>query len=244
MKPYSALSKFYDLLMYDFNYKGIINEVEKEYCFNGKQGIDLCCGTGNATLMLANMGADMTAMDISVPMLNIAYAKALQISAKVNYIAGDINNFEYGRQFDFICSVCDGLNYLKPINFSKFLQKSYVALKNMGLLFFDVSTKFKAEKLLDNGLFYEDTDELTYFYTTKYNKKETYVDREVVIFEHMGADRYTRTQEQGRQYFYGADYIIKQLTKVGFICQSYDGDKLSAFRQDSLRLLIIASKKE
>lgn len=242
MTLYSALSKFYDLLMYDFNYKGIINKLGEKYSFNGKKGMDLCCGTGNATLMLSGMGADVTAMDNSIEMLNIAYQKASQIGARVKLIAGDINDFEYGQQFDFICSVCDGLNYLEPTNFSKFLQKSYVALKSTGLLFFDVSTKYKAERVLDNGLFYEDADELTYFYTTKYNKKEAYVDAEVVIFEHTGADRYIRSQEQGRQYFYDTGYILEQLTKTGFRWQSFDGDKLSTLEPNSLRLLVIAYK--
>jgi|GEM_PF-3601620 len=242
MKPYSALSKFYDLLMYDFDHKGIIEKVEERYNFNGKKGLDLCCGTGTAALILASKGAAMAALDISSEMLNIATEKAAKVSAKITFILGDINKLEYGSSYDFICSVCDGLNYLKPDKFTDFLQKSYNALNSGGLLFFDISTLYKADKLLDEGIYFEDREELTYVYTTKYDAGRACVDSEVLIFEHKGKEEYTRTEERSRQYFYATDYILGEFAKIGFSVQIYDGDKLSCVKPDSFRLLMLAHK--
>lgn len=242
MKPYSALAQFYDLLMYDFNYKGIIENAAEEYNFNGKQGMELCCGTGTFSVMLSGKGASLIAIDSCPQMLNLAQQKAANFGAKIIFAKEDINKINYGIKLDFICSICDGLNYLKHENFADFLQKTADALNTGGLLLFDVSTKYKAEHLLQDGVFFEDREEVVYFYTTKYNEKKAIVDREVTLFAHNQGASYIRYDEKGRQYFYESDYIMDMLEKTGFNATALDGDSLKPYRADSLRLLIKAYK--
>ena len=47
-------------------------------------------------------------MDLSVDMLSIATQK----SNKVNWIEGDMTEFELNQKFDVITIFCDSLNYL------------------------------------------------------------------------------------------------------------------------------------
>jgi SAM-dependent methyltransferase len=205
--------------------------------------MELCCGTGTASVMLAQAGAEIFAMDICPDMLNIAEKKAAEAGLNITFLAGDLNRFDYGRSYDFVFSLCDGFNYLKPQGAESFLQKTFDALKKNGLLFFDLSTKYKAENILSDGVFFEDREELTYLYTTKYNAKKAYADREVIIFEHTGANNYIRSEEKGRQYFYDTEYIIALLKKIGFRVDFFDGDKLSTYKKNSQRLLVFAYKE-
>ena len=88
---YSALAKFYDLLMYDFNHKAIIDKVN--YDFAGKEGIELCTGTATAAIILSTLGAKMTGVDISCEMLNVARQKAAKLAQRIEFINEDINSF-------------------------------------------------------------------------------------------------------------------------------------------------------
>src|ERR1043165_5891329 len=44
----------------------------------GQRALDLCCGTGDITLALAKTGADVTGLDFSEPMLEVAREKLNQ----------------------------------------------------------------------------------------------------------------------------------------------------------------------
>ena len=114
MIPYSNFARFYDKLMYDFNYQGILGKVAEKFDFKGKKGIELCTGTAEFLSMLIKKGADMTGVDLSCDMLNAARDKIKIKAQNALFIQDDINDFSLTKEYDFICSICDGFNYLTP----------------------------------------------------------------------------------------------------------------------------------
>src|SRR5579862_6299754 len=48
----------------------------------GDRALDLCCGTGDIALALARQGADVTGLDFSEPMLEVAREKSKAQSPK------------------------------------------------------------------------------------------------------------------------------------------------------------------
>ena len=77
---YSDFAYIYDSLMHrDINYEKWADYIENlfdMYGVNPNLVCDLACGTGNITIPLARRGYDMTGVDISEDMLNIARNKA------------------------------------------------------------------------------------------------------------------------------------------------------------------------
>ena len=73
--------------------------------------LDIGCGTGTLTSMLTNIG-EVTGMDLSVDMLAIATQKSNQ----VQWLEGDMTDFNLNLSFDLITIFCDSLNYLPETN--------------------------------------------------------------------------------------------------------------------------------
>jgi len=70
----------------------------------GKNILDLGCGTGRYSILLAKKGANVTAVDFSREMLNIAKNKAKNQRLKINFKQVDLkNNFPFKKEeFDII----------------------------------------------------------------------------------------------------------------------------------------------
>lgn len=140
---FSKYADYYDLLYQDKNYIAECNfleEIFKRYSNkNVKTILDLGCGTGGHSLILAERGYKITGMDISDEMLNFAKKKADEKKMKVQFINGDIRNLKLNRKFDAVISMFAVVSYQITNNdiISAFKTASRHLKKN-GLFIFDV----------------------------------------------------------------------------------------------------------
>ena len=89
-----------------------IDELERTLVFRhlgvvrGKTALDVGCGTGLYSIRLAELGADVTAVDISPKMLEIARHKAHDRGQYVWFDEADMTRLPYeNRTFDIVLSV-------------------------------------------------------------------------------------------------------------------------------------------
>ena len=77
---YSVLARHYDSLMADTDYAGYADFyeriIEKYAPSQPKRLIDLGCGTGSVSVLLAEKGFEVTGVDLSCEMLSAALKKA------------------------------------------------------------------------------------------------------------------------------------------------------------------------
>lgn len=64
--------------------------------------LELCCGTGRLTIPLKNGGLDIMGLDICESMLATARKKADDAALDIDFVKGDIRDFDLGRQFSTI----------------------------------------------------------------------------------------------------------------------------------------------
>lgn len=62
--------------------------------------LEVACGTGRVGLRLAQAGAQVTGVDISAPMLEIARTKSP--AANVSWVEGDMRDFDLNQQFGLV----------------------------------------------------------------------------------------------------------------------------------------------
>lgn len=55
----------------------------------GDRALDLCCGTGDVVFALAQTGAEVTGLDFSLAMLEVARARAEHAAGRVTFVQGD-----------------------------------------------------------------------------------------------------------------------------------------------------------
>ncbi|MBS4196078.1 class I SAM-dependent DNA methyltransferase [Lederbergia citri] len=64
--------------------------------------LDIACGTGRLTIPLAKQGYDLTGVDITIEMLEVARRKSSDQDVSINWIHADIRDFEIEKKYKMI----------------------------------------------------------------------------------------------------------------------------------------------
>ncbi|MBR2328440.1 MAG: class I SAM-dependent methyltransferase, partial [Clostridia bacterium] len=147
---YGKFAGLYDPLMKDVDYDRWAEYIASFLPEGSLRIADCACGTGEMTLRLAKLGHILTGVDISEDMLRVASEKARKAALKIPFICQDMAKLTLHRPQDAIVCACDGVNYLDSIeDAAEFFAAAYNALKPKGMLLFDISSKYKLERVLD-----------------------------------------------------------------------------------------------
>lgn len=74
----------------------------------GQKILDMGCGTGRHSIELAQRGFQVTGVDISPGMLQVARAKALLLGLNISWVVADASDFESSERFDAAICLCEG----------------------------------------------------------------------------------------------------------------------------------------
>ena len=76
--------------------------------------LDIGCGTGGHALIMAQRGYDVTGVDLSPSMIEIAKEKSLSLKAdkRPEWICGDARNFEINKKYDMTVMMFAVVGYL------------------------------------------------------------------------------------------------------------------------------------
>ena len=238
MEAYSALASKYDSLMRDFDYDGYFDYI-KNYLVGKRKGVDLCSGSGELTIRLAEIGKNITGIDISADMLEVARSKARSQGLNIVFVEQDVAKFELPSKVEFITICCDGVNYIR--NEEELYNRIYSSLKADGVLIFDYSTEYKLANIIGNNVFYEDYNDYTYLWTNRLDSHSVKMD--ITIFNREENGLYSREDESHRQYIHRVDETVSMLEKIGFEVTVRDGEDYDRLRDDSRRALFICKKR-
>ena len=154
MNEYTSFAWVYDQFMDNIPYKewgdyflGLLKEEGIE------EGIilELGCGTGTFTTLLAEAGYEMIGVDLSEEMLGMAMDKQVERGTDILYLHQDMRELDLYGTVRAVVSVCDTMNYLLE---KEDLKKVFSLVNNYldpgGLFIFDLNTIYKYEKILGN----------------------------------------------------------------------------------------------
>ncbi|GIV05004.1 MAG: methyltransferase [Fimbriimonadales bacterium] len=145
-EPFSAVAPYYDLLMQSIPYLWWMHYVETllDYFERPAQKVlDLCCGTGNLSELMAMSGYEVVGVDQSAAMIEQARRKARENRSSVRYYVQDASELELGETFDLIVSLFDSLNNItEPARFAEAMRRAYQHLNPEGTFIFDLNTEY------------------------------------------------------------------------------------------------------
>ncbi len=137
---FDDLAPYYDALMNSVPYAMWVEYLEALIKLNGltpKTVLDVACGTGNVSEILAERGYQVTGIDNAPGMIEAAKAK----HGLAEYFVQDLTTLDLGRQFDIALSLFDSLNYvLDPNALAQGFVRIFAHLKPGSLFIFDVNT--------------------------------------------------------------------------------------------------------
>ena len=102
----------YDLVMGAYASGDQLNFYRRQVARYGEPVLELACGSGRFTIPLAKEGVNITGMDISDDMLDLAKLKASERGTNVRFLQGDMRNFDLGEKFKFILIPAQSLSHL------------------------------------------------------------------------------------------------------------------------------------
>lgn len=117
---FTVLAPHYDELMQIVPYAAWVEYVMLLLSVVGHQPrrvLDCACGTGNVSFELAKQGLDVTGVDLSEGMIQVAQKKAKEARAdlfplSIRFLQADLTNFDLGETFDTATCLYDSLNYI------------------------------------------------------------------------------------------------------------------------------------
>ena len=115
MDAYTGFAAVYDMFMDNIPYGewcGYLTGLLREQGIADGLVLDLGCGTGIMTRLLAAEGYDMIGVDVSGEMLEIAMESEESKPRGILYLQQDMREFELYGTVRAIVSICDSMNYL------------------------------------------------------------------------------------------------------------------------------------
>jgi ubiquinone/menaquinone biosynthesis C-methylase UbiE len=151
---FGPIAAFYDELMRSVPYRmwtGYYLLLLSQQGVKPKNILDVCCGTGILTEMLAREGFRMTGVDLSEEMIAVARRKASRKKLPLRYEVADVSEMDLGESFDAAYSFFDSLNYITdPHRLDLAIRRVFEHLRPGGSFVFDLNTAYAFEaKLFD-----------------------------------------------------------------------------------------------
>ncbi|MBR4030407.1 MAG: class I SAM-dependent methyltransferase [Clostridia bacterium] len=213
---YSEFAFVYDALTDDVNYIDTVDYLEKIFDkymdYKPKLMLELACGTGTVTSILADKGYDMIGADLSEDMLNVAREKC---SPSVLLLNQDMTDFELYGTVDVILCLLDSVNYVTD---KKKLQKMFNLAHNYleygGLFVFDINSAYKLKNIIAENTFIRETEDIYSVWENEQNGE--FVKFCLNFFVKDGDEKYERFYEEHKERIYEIDEVLSMLKKAGF----------------------------
>ena len=222
---FAALAEIYDRINGEAYrpYADMLEEAFKLSDIDVKEVLDLGCGTGGITALLADRGYDMIGLDISPDMLNIARER--NYGKNTLLLCQDMCEFELYGTVQAIYSSFDCLNYIVK---SKDLKQVFVLARNYlesgGVFIFDVNTAFRYKDVFDgNSFVYEFDDGIFAVWRNAFDEKKSVCEFEIDVFYETEDGLYDRACESQKQKLHTREEIME--CADGFELGSLTGGK-------------------
>ncbi len=242
---YDALSAAYDALMRDVSYEDVLKFWQAALQRRGlapKTVLDLACGTGSFTLLLARAGYEVLGADLSEEMLTVAASKCADEENAPFFICQPMQELRLPRPVDWIVSCLDGINYLTdPGDCRETFRRCYESLTPGGVFSFDVKSEWNLRGM--DGQTYLDEDEDTFcVWRTDFDEEARVCCYGVDLFTREGA-LWTRGTEEHLQRAYTVEELTAYLTEAGFEKISVCGDLGQSEPNETTQRIFICAEK-
>ena len=210
--------------------------------------LDLGCGTGTLTELLAGRGYDMIGIDNAQEMLQIALEKRDRSGLDILYLMQDMRSFELYGAVGAVVSLCDSINYLledEDVVQTFRLVNNYLLPE--GLFIFDFNTVYKYEAVIGDATIAENREYCSFIWENYYHADEQINEYDLTVFvrESEETDRYRRFQETHYQRGYRPGQMQEYLKRAGLVfVDALDADTHGEVTDTSERIYIVARKGE
>ena len=250
MEAYTGFAAVYDIFMDEVPYAAWCDTVcgaLKRFGVPKGLALDLGCGTGALTELLAARGYDMIGVDNAPEMLERAIHKREQSGHDILYLCQDMRSFELYGTVGAVVSLCDSLNYiLDPEELLQVFRLVNNYLDPGGVFFFDFNTVYKYGEVIGDTVIAENREHCSFIWENQYDKETKINEYDLTLFvkEDEGHNLYRGYKETHFQRAYSTEEIKAAISESGMeFLAVYDACTRQAPREDSERIYVIAREQ-
>lgn len=220
MDAYGPLAPEYDRLTSDVDYAEFASFYEKVFAQRGKKVstiLDLGCGTGTLTCILAQKGYELISADASADMLCIAREKAAELSLGTQpmFLCQSFTELDLYGTVDAAVSCLDAVNYLPTDDIPEMLRLLHLFIEPDGLFVFDINSPERLRSLDGYASVDEDEDMLC-LWRAEYDESEKALFYGMDIFTRRGR-LWKRSCEEHIEYVHEPEQLMEMLGDAGFV---------------------------
>ncbi len=249
MSSYDALAARYDALTGDVDYAAWADYIEKHFARAAipvHTVLDLACGTGTLTCLLAERGYEMIGVDQSEEMLAVAAEKGREVSGiPPIFLHQSMQALDLYGTIDACVCCLDSVNYVtRPVDLRRAFQRVSLFLMPGGLFLFDINTPDKLQGL-DGGMFIDETDDTYCVWRADYSRRRKVCTYGMDLFFRGEYGLWRREEEVHEEYAYEPGELESYLKEAGFgQVRQYGELKFRAPRDGEQRIFFVARKEQ
>ena len=245
MDAYRNLAASYDRLTNDVDYEATVEfymEILRRENLSPRTVVDLACGTGSVTEILARKGYRVTGVDMSEEMLTEAAMKTMDMEQPPLYSCQLLQNLRLPRGVDMAVCALDSLDYiLDPEDCKEAIHRAWKALNPGGIFIFDVNTPEKL-RAMDDQVFLDEDDDVYCVWRGEFDEETNICSYGMDLFQREG-NMWRRSFEEHREYAYSQEQLTGFLKDAGFTHIEVYADRLfEAPREGEQRIYFKARK--
>ncbi|MGN0468041.1 MAG: class I SAM-dependent DNA methyltransferase [Acutalibacteraceae bacterium] len=248
MSGYGDFAFYYDTLTDNINYEKMSSYIHGLLAENGiGEGIllDLACGTGTLSMLLAQKGYEIVGVDASENMLSLAQQKKFECGADAVFLCQKMQELDLFGTIDAAVCTLDSINHVtEESDVREIFRRVSLFMNDKGIFIFDVNTPYKHKSILSDNTFVYDMENVFCVWQNTYNEKDSSVRVSLDIFEKDDDDDvYYRRSEEFSERSYELEKIQKWLEAVRFeVVGIYDGLSKNPVCQTTQRAVFVCKK--
>ena len=245
MDAYHALASSYDRLTWDVDYDAVVDfywQLLQREGLTPRTAVDLACGTGSVSVLLAQRGLQVTGVDMSEEMLCQASQKAMEVELPVAFVCQKLQKLHLLRGVDLAVCALDSLDYItEPEDCRKAIQRVYKVLNPGGCFIFDVNTPEKLQAM-DGQVFLDEDTDVYCVWRGEFDRQTNICTYGMDLFQRSG-DVWHRSWEEHREYAYSRQQLTGFLKEAGFTSIEVFGDCRMANPSDADQRIYFKARK-
>ena len=245
MSCYEALAASYDGLTRDIPYEKYLRFFKtllRRHGVTATSVLDLACGTGSLTRLLAKRGYDMIGADASPEMLMQAMQNTMDCSPRPLLINQRMEELDLYGNVDACLCCLDSVNYVTdPDDLAEAFRRVHLFLNPDGLFVFDINTPAKFSRIDGESYVREDDGVFCVWQAAVEDGLCAY---QFDIFEQDG-DSWSRAQETHEERVYEPQQLVRMLEEAGFTeIKTYGDQSFAPVKGGEDRIYFTARKRD